>query len=146
MDTAEALELFSEIQGLFPSLEMTLDQDPDQVDLAMEIPCQPGLRFHVHLNLQGDELHLVAGEGCWLEWFPGHDPAVKKAYLDVVTGLLAGRLRVVEHRRGEWILAAELQEPTGEDWQTIGRWSRSFFWLPSRTRTRTVLRNTQEET
>jgi len=63
----------------------------------------------------------------------------------VVTGLLAGRLRVVEHRRGKRILAAELQETTAEDWKTIGRWSRSLFWLPFRTRTRTVLRNSQSE-
>ncbi len=42
----------------------------DTEAVELEIPKQPGLDFDVNLNLQGDELHLNAGTGFWLEWFP----------------------------------------------------------------------------
>lgn len=42
-----------------PALSMNLDLRPAHMDLAMDIPAQPGLSFDVHLNLQNlDELHL----------------------------------------------------------------------------------------
>lgn len=54
-----ALSTFEKLRAAFPALSMNLDLRPAYVDLAMDIPAQPGLSFNVHLNLQHlDELHL----------------------------------------------------------------------------------------
>ena len=93
-----ALSTFERVRGAFPALTMTLNPDPEHVDLSMDIPAQPGLRFAVDLNLQNvDELHLSAA-GFTVGWFPCTDPARVDAYFDAVSGLLSGRFRILEHK------------------------------------------------
>jgi hypothetical protein len=99
----------------------------------MRIPAQPGLRFDVELNLQNrDELHVSAG-ALWVEWFPCTHPAEAEAYFDAVAGLLSGRLRILEHRRGTRAVKAELQRPSGSDWETIATWATLSLPWPRKT-------------
>lgn len=136
---AVALDAFRRIRESFPSLASTLDTEPEQVDLALDIPAQAGLLFPVRLDLQNiDELHLHA-EAFWLEWFPCTDPDRAEAYVDAVTGLLDGDLRILEHRRGRRVVRAELQEPEGDGWRTIGWWA--TLAVPWPRKTFTFLRN-----
>ena len=98
---AIALRVFEEIRAAFPELRSTVDRHPAEVELAMDFDAQPGLLFDVHLNLQNsDELHLNAA-ALWVSWFPCTEPDVTRAYLDSVCGLLAGRYRILEHRRNQ---------------------------------------------
>lgn len=54
-----AVSTFERTRAAFPALAMNLDLNPKNVDIAMDIPVQVGLSFHVGLNLQNlDELHL----------------------------------------------------------------------------------------
>lgn len=56
-----ALSTFERVRAAFPALAMNLDLHPEHVELALDIPAQPGLSFDVDLNLQNlDELHLSA--------------------------------------------------------------------------------------
>lgn len=61
-------------------------------------------------------------------------------FVDAVTGLLEGRLRIVEHSRGERLVKAILQRPTGSGWENMSRYYRGFSlpWLRTRQR---VLQN-----
>jgi hypothetical protein len=118
---------------------MRLDRRPDNVDLNLDIAQQPGLGFDINLNLQGDELHLSAGF-LWLSWFPCDQPAIAAKYRDAVQGLISGRLRIVEHYRGSRPVKAELQEPVGDGWQTIGTRT-GIPWPFSRRTTIRVLQN-----
>lgn len=134
-----ALRTFERLREAFPALEMTLVREPEYVDLEMEIPAQPGLDFEVHLDLQNvDELHVVAG-ALWVEWFPCTQPGVADLFFEAVSGLLSGRFRIVEHRRGSRPVKAELQRPAGETWETLATWS-TFSW-PWPRKISTVLRN-----
>jgi hypothetical protein len=101
-------------------MELSL-QDP-HVDLNMDIPPQPGLAFFVNLNLQGDELHLSAGN-LWLKWFPCTRSAIVDQYRDAVTGLLSGRYRILEYYIGPWAVKTQLQRQEAKEWQTIGTWT-----------------------
>lgn len=141
-EKSEVLALYEEIEEAFPRLTMIIDEQPEHVDLRMEIPVQVGLRFPIGLNLQGDELHLTAGSAFWLEWFPGYEERVKMAYLSAVKGLLEGRLRILEHRRGERVVKAELQEPGENGWTTIGSWGLAF-WLPIGRKDFNILQNVE---
>ena len=123
-----ARSTFERLRRAFPTLMMTLDPDPENIDLALDIPAQPGLRFDVNLNLQADELHLEAGAFA-VEWFPCTDPTVADGYFDAVSGLLSGRLRILEHQRGRRVVKAELQHPVASGWETIATWARlSLPW------------------
>ena len=134
-----ALTVFDRLRAAFPSLTMELDRKPEHVDLSMSIPCQSGLLFDVHLNLQNrDELHLSAG-ALWVEWFPCTNQDEKEAYLDAVSGLLSGRFRILEHRRGRRVVRAEIQRPRGETWETIATWAAPSVPWPRKTFT--LLRN-----
>ncbi|MGB5567648.1 MAG: hypothetical protein WBN93_15125 [Acidimicrobiia bacterium] len=135
-----AIELFGRVQALFPHLQMKLETDHPHVDINMEIPKQRGLDFDVNLNLQNnDELHLSAGD-FWVEWFPCTEPRKVKEYLAAVEGLMTGQYRILEHRRGRKAVKAELQQPVGQNWQTIATWS--TLRLPSFKRISfTVIRN-----
>jgi len=118
---------------------MRMDREDPNLEIRVEIPAQPGLDFDVELNLQnGDELHLCAG-ALWVEWFPCTDPEETQAYFDAVSGLLSGRCRIVEQRRGRRPVRAELQRPVGEAWECIGSWA--TLSLPWPAKTQTVLRN-----
>ncbi len=138
-EVAIARVAFGEIQAAFPELTMILDLEPEHVDVAMEIPAQPGLSFPLHLNLQNrDELHLSAS-ALWVEWFPCTDPSKVSQYVEAVSGLISGRFRILEHRRGTRTIRAELQRPGGTQWETLATWS--TFSLPWPAKTVHVVRN-----
>lgn len=128
VDRQKIIDLFQEIQETFPHLTMKLEQDHPHADLNMDIPGQDGLKFKVNLNLQGDELHLSAGEMFWLEWFPCTDDQVVANYREAVFGLLSGKCRILESYVGTHGCKAQLQMPDGSDWKVIGN-SASGFWL-----------------
>jgi len=142
VDIQEVVQLFKEIQGAFPHLEMKLELRPPHVDLNMDIPKQQGLKFDVNLNLQGDELHLSAGH-FWLEWFPCTDEEIVKAFREAVRGVLSGEFRILEHYRGKRAIKAELQSHSGQGWKTIGTWATLSLPIPWRVTPR-ELRNTEQ--
>jgi hypothetical protein len=114
-----ALSAFERIRAAFPALAMKLDLHPKHVDLAMDIPAQPGLSFDILLNLQNlDELCLEAS-AFWYEWFPCTNPKKVDAYFRAVAGLLSGQFRILEHWRGKRPIKAKLQCPSDGGWQTI---------------------------
>jgi hypothetical protein len=127
-----AIRLFEEIRDAFPGLHMRLDKEPENVDVEMLIPQQPGLRFDINLNLQGDELHLSAG-AFWLQWFPCTRPEIIDGYRESVHGLVTGAYRIREHYRGGRAFKAELQRPIIDGWQTIGTTSWWAWPFPRRT-------------
>jgi hypothetical protein len=117
-----AISTFERIRAAFPALAMNLDSHHKQVDLAMDIPAQPGLSFDVHLNLQnGDELHLSASV-LWVEWFPCTNPKKVEEYFEAVSGLVSSRFRILEHWRGKRPVKAQLQRPSHGGWKTIANW------------------------
>lgn len=114
-----ALATFERIRAAFPALAMNVELHPKHVDLAMDIPVQPGLSFDVFLNLQNlDELCLEAST-LWVEWFPCTNPKKVDKYFEAVSGLLSGRFRILEHWRGRRAVKAELQHPIGRGWKLI---------------------------
>jgi hypothetical protein len=99
--------LFNQVQA-FPHLAMRLGPG-EHTELVLDIPEQPRLAFAMHLTLQnGDELHLNAGAP-WLEWFPCTDQEQAERFLEAVLGLLSGRFRIRELRRGGRPTSAALQ-------------------------------------
>lgn len=138
----DVIALFERIKESAPHLSMKLTRQPEHVDLDMEIPQQAGLDFAVDVNLQGDELHLNAG-AFWLEWFPCYEEFISATFLNAVTGLISGRLRIVEFYRGNKAVRAELQEPTDHGWRTIGTWSTAHIPFPLR-KTKRILQNAQQ--
>jgi hypothetical protein len=135
-----ALSIFERIRAAFPALAMNLDLHPKQVDLAMEIPAQPGLLFDLHLNLQNlDELHLGAS-ALWVEWFPCTNSKRVEEYFDAVSGLLSGQFRILEHRRGERAVKEMLQRLKPGGWKTIATWSVLLF-VPWPQKTLEVVQN-----
>ena len=142
VDRQRVIAQFKSIQAAFPHLTMTLDTEPGNVDVALEIPNQSGLAFDVFVNLQGDELHLNAGASFWLEWFPCTDAGVETDFVESVRGLLYGRFRIVEHHRGGKAFKAVLQRPTDRGWEGHGTWMRPH--LPGWGATKVVLQNRHE--
>jgi hypothetical protein len=125
-----ALSTFERIRTAFPALTMKLDLHPEDIDLAMDIPAQPGLSFRVDLNLQNlDELHLVAS-ALWVEWFPCTDPKKVEDYFEAVSGLLSGQFRILEHWRGKRVVRAELQRPHDGGWKTMANWLTLSVLIP----------------
>jgi len=125
-----AKDAFAAIQGMYPNLKMDIDEGHTQLDLAMNIPAQPGLAFNIHLNLQNeDELHLSAG-AFWNSWFPCTDSEIVEKYIDAVTGLISGEYRIREHLKRGQAFRAELQTLRNGQWQTISNWGTwSLPWL-----------------
>jgi hypothetical protein len=139
------IQLFGKIQSSFPNLKMFLDLDPENVDVELDIPKQNGLLFDISLNLQNtNELHLNAG-ALWQEWFPCSEQSISQQFFNVVFGLLAGTNRIVEYHRGSKIVKAVIQQPKGDDWETIASWSCLHLPLPFGIKTRT-LKNAQQIT
>lgn len=126
VDKDEMIRLFQGISDSFPALKTKIELTHPQVDLIMDILYQPGLKFDMSINLQGDELHLNAGH-FWLEWFPCYESDIAKAFVEAVQGLLSGQYRIIEHYRGKRAVKAELQRPKEGSWETIGTWSRLHF-------------------
>lgn len=117
-----ALSTFERIHSKFPSLSMKLDLRPHPVELAMDIPMQPGLSFDMSLNLQNrDELHLNAS-ALWVEWFPCTNPKKVEEYFEAVSGLLSGDFRILEDWRGKHAVRAQLQRSSNDGWKTIATW------------------------
>jgi hypothetical protein len=116
-----ALSAFESIKNRFPTLTMSLDREPSNMDVAMYIPVQPGLSFKLVLNLQKrNELHLVVSASLyqWF-WYPSSNPEQVERYVEAVSGLLSGEFRIVEHWRGGRVVKAQLQRPDGSGWKTI---------------------------
>jgi hypothetical protein len=132
-DRQRVVALFESLVAEFANLTMSLDAEA--VELA--IPKQPSLDFDVNINLQGNELHLNAGTGFWLEWFPCTDDGVEADFAESVRGLLSGRYRIVEQRRRGQAFKATLQRPTKHGWQNHGTWMRPTW--PAWRSTRTIL-------
>ncbi len=110
---------FKKVRAAFPALTMKLELHPAHVELAMDIPVQPGLFFKVWLDLQnGDDLTLSASH-FWYEWFPCTDQKIADEYLEAVLGLLSGRFRILEHWRGGRVVKAQLQSPRDNKWKSI---------------------------
>ncbi len=122
VDRQRIIERFESLRAAFPKLTMTLDAQPGNVDVSLEIPEQPGLDFDVFVNLQGDELHLNAGGYLWLEWFPCTDEGVEADFFESVHGLLSGRFRIVEHHRRGSAFKAVLERPINRGWESYGTW------------------------
>ena len=128
------LSTFERIRAAFPALVMNLDLNPEHVELALDIPAQPGLSFKIDLNLQNlDELHLSAS-ALWVEWFPCTNPKKVDDYFQAVAGLLSGEFRILEHWRGKRPVKAKLQAPIHGRWKTVAGWSvlLSIPWPPKR--------------
>lgn len=136
--------LFQDIRAAYPNLTMSLDVNHPHVDLNMDVLQQTGLAFAVNLNLQGDELHLSAGDAFWVEWFPCTDPDVVARYYDAVTGLLSGRYRIREHYVRNRAVKAQLQRPVEGGWKTITSWANLGILIPWRRSTR-ILKNSSIE-
>ena len=141
MSTVDSFEIaksaFARIHDQFPALSVVTDTS-GPVEMIVDIPAQAGLKHDIHLNLQNaDELHFRVGS-FWLEWFPCSDAAKVEAFVSAVVGFISGRLRVLEHYRGEQCVRAELQEPNARGWKTIGVWSKLAFPIPWNTEQRVV--------
>ena len=136
---AIARAAFDEIFARWPQLRWTENLD-DPVEISITVPEQVGLKHQLWLALQNeDELHLQVGN-FWLEWFPCTDPDRTRAYINAVSGFIAGSHRVLEHFRGDDCFKAQLQMPDGSGWLTIGTWSK--LGLPSfRSTTQRVVAN-----
>jgi hypothetical protein len=115
-------ELLAIIRAEFPDLALSRTEQAEQVDAAVDIPVQPSLSFAMHINLQGDELHLNVGKGFWVEWFPCGDRQVFNDFVDAVRGLISGEYRIVESLARGRITSARLQAPVGDRWKTLARW------------------------
>ena len=119
---------FAQITARFPHLQIVEDSDAP-VEISLNLPVQGGLKHAVWLSFQNnDELHLSVGH-FWCEWFPCTDPAKVEAFIDAVGGFLSGNYRSLEHYRSGECFKAQLQRPTGNEWETIATWSR--LRLPS---------------
>jgi hypothetical protein len=140
VEILEAIRLFDQIRSDHPDLQMNLDTKPRHVDVEMTIPVQERLPFRVNLNLQGDELHLEAGDHFWVEWFPCHDTDVVQRYSDAVNGLLAGRYRIVEYFRHGKAVRAELQRQGESGWKVLTAWAAFHVPIPHRTTQRILVR------
>jgi hypothetical protein len=117
-----ALSTFEKIRAAFPTLTMNLVLDHPHLDLAMDIPAQPGLTFKMDLNVQNlDELHLSAS-ALWYEWFPCTNSKKVERYLEAVSGLLSGEFRILEHWRGKRPVKAQLQRPCRGRWENVATW------------------------
>jgi hypothetical protein len=136
-----ALSTFEKIRAAFPSLTMNLVLDDSHVDLAMDVPSQPGLAFKMDLNLQNlDELHLSAS-AFWYEWFPCTNPKKVERYFEAVSGLLSEEFRILEHWRGRRPVKAQLQRPIRGGWESVATWGDVSAIVPWPKKTFKVVQN-----
>jgi len=142
VDRQRVIARFESIGAAFPHLTMTLDAEPGNVDVSLDIRKQPGLDFDVFVNLQGDELHLTAAANFWVEWFPCTDEGVEADFFESVHGLLGGRLRIVEYYRRGKAFKAVLQRPINGGWESRKTWHSPR--LPLGSLTRVLLQNRQD--
>ena len=110
--------MFARVGKAFPALRMQVEPNRPDGDLWMSIPEQPGLAFPLELGLRDEELQIKAGE-MELAYIPCTLEFVREDWLEDVSGLLSGELRVVETRAGGRAIQTELQQPGPEGWETI---------------------------
>ena len=136
------LETFQQALGVirarFPWLIVRELSEHPQVDALVELPVQAGLSLPIQLNLQNDELHLVASS-LWVEWFPCTKAERVEGYVQAVTGLLSGELEIQETFILGRPVSAVLRR-RGEPSECLARWSNLFALLPF-PRTRRVVCN-----
>lgn len=124
---AIARDVFAEIAKRFPYLKM-VENHGEPVEISITMPVQHGLSHEVWLCLQNhDELGFRVGR-FYCEWFPCTKPEKAEKYLDVVTGFLSGKYRILEHYRGKTYYRAELQKSQGDRWCTVANWA--TIWIP----------------
>jgi hypothetical protein len=108
---------------------------------AARFPVQPGLAFTIGVSVQGDELHLTAGDHLWIEMFPSSRPGLLEIFVASVAGLMSGQYRVVESYVGDRAVSARLERRDDRgDWKRTATWGnlRSLLPFPRRQR---ILRN-----
>jgi|GEM_PF-341404 len=120
----QVLGLFRKLVEEFPECTMSiLDQD-SETPLALTIMEQPGIPRRIILDLQKKNvLNLTIGP-VWLTWSPCDRPVVREEFYNTVSGLLAGRYRLVEYRRDNDLVLARIQRLQGEKWVRVHQWSR----------------------
>lgn len=106
---------------------------------AANFPVQPGLAFRIGISVQGDELHLTAGDHFWVEMFPSSRPGLLEDFVASVAGLMSGHYRIVESYIGDRAVSARLegQDERG-DWKRRGTWRSMAPLLPFPRRQRTL--------
>lgn len=113
-----ASKTFEKIQNLFPDLTMTVDRDPEHVELSVDIPKQSGLDFDINLNLQNeDELH-ISTKDIWCSFFPMTDEVIE-LYIKSVSGLITGEYRILKFLKNDVVYKSVLQRPTQDKWETV---------------------------
>jgi hypothetical protein len=113
-----AIQTFEKIQSLFPSLIMTVDRNPEHVDVSMDILKQPGLDFNIYLNLQNEDEFHISTPDIWCEWFPA-DPQIAEEYVKAVKGLITGEYRILKFTRNGTAYKAILEAENNGQWETI---------------------------
>ena len=83
-------EFVAIVRANFPELTVVSTEEVQNVDAAADIAVQPSLSLAIHVNLQGDELHLNVGPHFSVEWFPCADQHVFERFADAVTGCSRG--------------------------------------------------------
>ena len=110
------LKALKKVQERFPLLTVSLNENDPNVDINMDIPVQPGLDFDINLNLQNtDELHIGIGK-LWMCWFPCTETENSNDFFQTITGLIEGRYRILETRKGGKVVKAQLQYPENGEW------------------------------
>ena len=139
-DLSLARRVLDDLRVSFPHLQILDDSDP-HLDLGITIPVQAGMTFPIGVNLQGDELHLNAGDAFWVEWFPCTDPEVVAKFREAVWGLIQGSYRIVETYSFGEITTAQLQQPVNGRWKKVATYSRAFALRLPFFAKRSILRN-----
>lgn len=133
--------ILAQIQRAYPSLQYRwIDRAPVP---AARFPVQPGLAFEIGVNVQGDELHLTAGEHFWIEMFPSPTPGLLDDFVATVLGLVSGRYRIVESFVAGRAVSARLERQDDRGvWKRTATWSNLRVLLPLPRRER-ILRNSE---
>ncbi|MBX2965119.1 MAG: hypothetical protein KF845_03170 [Cyclobacteriaceae bacterium] len=122
MDTQKTIELaiqvFEKIQSLFPNLTMTINRNPEHVDVSMDILKQPGLDFDIYLNLQNEDEFHIATPDIWCEWFPVNSQIAEEC-IKAVQGLITGEYRILKFTRNGTTYKALLQSENNGQWATV---------------------------
>ena len=122
-------EVLARLAREFPLLTIEPQFEHPQVDAIADFPQQDGLDFKVSINLQYDEFQLNVGRFC-LEWFPCTNQEVADDFADVVSGVLSGESRIIEHLSSGRPVKGKLQRLYNGAWETIGTWSEPVGLIP----------------
>ena len=104
---------------------MTVDSNPEHVELSMDILKQSGLDFDIYLNLQNhDELH-ISTKDIWCEWFPISNEVIEQ-YINAVKGLITGEYRIMKFTKSGAVYKSLLQRPTEDKPITVFHHTKRF--------------------